>query len=99
MVLPFDNGTNTAPVSVLAKSAVQALILGMVALKQLTIVLHIMCLTWDEWSYLWLLLLWGLSDPRIAEPLLIQKKRVTGCLDMPGVNPLDIPRTLYRVSE
>ena len=46
-------------------------------------VFYIRSLTWDEWSYPQLLLLWGLSDPRIAELFLIKKTN----LDMLGVNP------------
>ena len=37
-----------------------------------------------------LLLLWGLSDPRIAKP---KSLAVWSCL---GVDPLDMPRTPYR---
>ena len=48
-----------------------------------------MCLTWDEWSYPQLLLLWRLSDPRIA---------VSGRPDL-GVDHLDMPRTPYWASE
>ena len=53
-------------------------------------VFHIMFLTWDDWSYPQLLLLWGISDRRIAEPL-----KKTGSMDVwayLGVNPLDMPR-------
>ena len=37
LVAPFENGANAAPVSVQALSAVQALMLAVVALKQPTI--------------------------------------------------------------
>ena len=40
-----------------------------------TTMLDITCLTRDEWNYPELLLLWELSDPRIAE-LLLNKKRL-----------------------
>ena len=52
-----------------------------------------------------LLLLWGLSDPRIAvlremprsfSINLDSKTQVSGRLGMSGVDPLDMPRTPYR---
>ena len=52
-------------------------------------------------------LLWGLSDPRIAElrkmPRFFSIKlhsetQVSGLLGMSGVDPLDMPRTPYRAT-
>ena len=55
-----------------------------------TTMLDITCLTRDEWNYPELLLLWELSDPRIAE-LLLNKKTTLDVWAYPGVKPLDMP--------
>ena len=69
LVQPFNSGATAALVSVLALPAEQALMLAVIALKQPAI----MCFTWDEWSYPYLFLLWGLSAPMMAESLLSKK--------------------------
>ena len=86
-VPPFNSGANAAQCRQCqcSVSTVLALMLAVVALKQPTI----MCLTRDEWSYFQLLLLLGLSELRIADPLL--KKNISFlAVNLPG-----IPRTPY----
>ena len=62
--------------------------------------------TQRELSFLFLL--WGLSDPRIAELRemprstsikLHSETQVSGLLGMSEVDPLDMPKTPYRASE
>ena len=62
----FDNGANAASVSVQALAAVQALMLAVVALKQTAIECQTLCVL-RGMNNPYVLLLWGVSDPRIAE--------------------------------
>ena len=56
-------------------------------------VFGIRSLTWDEWSHPQLLLLCGLSDPRIAELCFVYlSPSLWACM---GVNLLDMPRTPF----
>ena len=97
LALPLNSSANAAPASV---QVVLTLMFAVVALNNRNRVFDIRSLTWDEWSYPQLLLLWGLYDPRIAEPSFEQKENES--LDVRaslGVNPLNMPRTAYLASE
>ena len=100
LVPPLNSGANAAPASVLE------LMWAVVACLTLGLSRGMNGVTQREWSFL--LLLWGLSDPRIAElremprvsslncTAKLKSPAVWACL---GVYPLDMPRTPYRASE
>ena len=100
----FNSVANAAPVSVQALSVQchysSGTDVGRDSLETTdNRVLDIMCLKWDEWSYPHLLLPWGLSNPRRAEPCFVGKKRVSGRLGKPGVKSRRHAQNPYWMSE
>ena len=95
---PFDNVANTAPVLVQALSAVQTLMLAMVALQQPKYC-YTLCVSRGRTELPLAIVTLGTIRPKDSGAAFGQKKQFSGRLDMPGVNPLDILGTLYWVSE